>query len=245
MNRAFSLDEDASAQLKRDELYPLIDFKVSEENEHCLFKSPAKLYRFTNSEWKDHGPGLVSILEISSPKRWRILMRRDGTLKICLNHYIVFQMNLLPRGDSGRCFCWMTLNEFSDGVSKQEILAIKFHTFEAANNFKRIFEECVQFANDAHKDIKDKSIEKKITDKSVSPSVLSERSAKSVKENKGNMDRDKNEDLSGKLDKDEGIPRKEALLSGEDIETKASKGAFTGLDKNFAGSPDVKPQKMR
>lgn len=44
--------------------------------------SPAKLYRYTSSEWKDHGPGLVSILEISSPKRWRILMRRDGTLKV-------------------------------------------------------------------------------------------------------------------------------------------------------------------
>ncbi|VUZ50523.1 unnamed protein product [Hymenolepis diminuta] len=227
-----SLDEDASAQLKRDELYPLIDLKVPEENEHCLFKSPAKLYRYANSEWKDHGPGLVSILEISSPKRWRILMRRDGTLKVCLNHYIVFQMNLIPRGDSGKCFCWMTLNEFSDGVSKQEILAIKFRTFEAANNFKRIFEECVEFARDDQKDIMDKSIEKKIKDKSVSPSVVGKKSAISVKENYGNVDCDKKGDLSGKSDKNEGILRKETLLSGEDIETKVLFNSFTNVQLN-------------
>lgn len=85
----------------------------------------------------------------------------------------------------------------------------------------------MEFAKDAQN-----SIEKKITDKSVSPSTVSKKSAKSVKENNGNVDPDKIEDLCGKSDKNEGIPRKETLLSGEGIETKVLFNNFTNVQLN-------------
>lgn len=100
-------------------------------------------------------------------------------------------MRLIPLGDSGRCFSWVALNEFSDGVSKQQILAAKFHTFEAVNNFKRIFDECVEFARDSQKDLKSKSSKRKITVKPTYPSALG-------KENKDNLDSGKKEKLDGK-----------------------------------------------
>nr|CDS33754.1 E3 SUMO protein ligase RanBP2 [Hymenolepis microstoma] len=100
-------------------------------------------------------------------------------------------MSLIPLGDSGRCFSWLTLNDFSDGDSKQQILAAKFRTFEAANNFKRIFNECVEFARDAQKDLKNKS-SKKITDRPTYLSALG-------KENKENVDSGKKGNLSKEI----------------------------------------------
>ncbi|VDN96644.1 unnamed protein product [Rodentolepis nana] len=147
--------------------------------------SPAKLYRHSNSEWKDHGPGLLRIIESSSPRRFRILMRRDGTLKVIFI--------------AGRCFSWLTINEFSDGVSKQQILAAKFRDFEAANNFKRIFDECVEFANGSQKDLTNKSGNKMIKVKPTYPSGLD-------KENRESVDSNKKENLSSKSPSKEILP---------------------------------------
>ena len=51
----------------------------------------AKLYRFETSgdenEWKERGVGEVKILKHGGRGTYRILMRRDKTLKICANHY--------------------------------------------------------------------------------------------------------------------------------------------------------------
>lgn len=54
----------------------------------------AKLFRFETSgdenEWKERGVGEVKILKHSDSGRYRVLMRRDKTLKICANHYSEF-----------------------------------------------------------------------------------------------------------------------------------------------------------
>jgi len=54
----------------------------------------AKLFRydFTSDphEWKERGTGDVKILKNADKDTYRILMRRDKTLKICANHYSEF-----------------------------------------------------------------------------------------------------------------------------------------------------------
>ena len=56
-----------------------------------LFCRRAKLFRYDFStephEWKERGTGDVKILKNSDKDTYRILMRRDKTLKICANHY--------------------------------------------------------------------------------------------------------------------------------------------------------------
>jgi len=54
----------------------------------------AKLFRFETSgeenEWKERGVGEVKILKNSDKGKYRVLMRRDKTFKICANHYSKF-----------------------------------------------------------------------------------------------------------------------------------------------------------
>jgi E3 SUMO-protein ligase RanBP2 len=54
-----------------------IDVKTGEEDEATLFESRAKLYRFTASEWKERGLGVIKILQHNVTGRIRVLMRRE------------------------------------------------------------------------------------------------------------------------------------------------------------------------
>ena len=53
----------------------------------CTVCRRAKLFRFDKdtNQWKERGTGEVKILK-SVEDKLRLLMRRDGTLKICCNH---------------------------------------------------------------------------------------------------------------------------------------------------------------
>ena len=52
----------------------------------------AKVYRYfvdkeDGSMWKERGVGDVRLMKNKEGGTYRVLMRRDQTLKICLNHY--------------------------------------------------------------------------------------------------------------------------------------------------------------
>ncbi|CAH8460122.1 unnamed protein product [Schistosoma haematobium] len=55
----------------------------SEENEECLFKQRAQLFRFDTiddpPEWKERGVGVLKILRNRTSGCYRLLMRRDRT----------------------------------------------------------------------------------------------------------------------------------------------------------------------
>lgn len=56
----------------------------------------AKLFRYASDgdppEWKERGVGDVKILKHRVSGLFRLLMRRDKTLKICANHYRQYQV---------------------------------------------------------------------------------------------------------------------------------------------------------
>ncbi|KAF8569040.1 hypothetical protein P879_09111 [Paragonimus westermani] len=60
----------------------------AEENETCVFKRKAKLYRYDRAEdppeWKERGAGFVKILSHLQTGQYRLLMRRDKTFKVIL-----------------------------------------------------------------------------------------------------------------------------------------------------------------
>lgn len=124
---------------------PEVQVSTNEENEIEFLKLRAKLYRFDGKadppEWKERGTGELKILRHKENNSFRIVMRRDKTLKVCANHFITPWMDLKPSVGSERAFIYTVLADFADEQSKSECLAVKFGTVDNANIFKTKFED--------------------------------------------------------------------------------------------------------
>lgn len=77
-----------------------------------------------------------SILKIFSVVR--LLMRREQVLKICLNHYISSDLELMPKDE--KTWMWHA-QDFSEGVLAPEKFACRFKTAEIAADFAAAVEE--------------------------------------------------------------------------------------------------------
>ncbi|KAJ1501558.1 hypothetical protein HMI54_006667 [Coelomomyces lativittatus] len=109
-----------------------VETKTLEEDETPIFKMRGKLFRFdrAGTEWKERGIGNVRLMLHNTTGKVRVLMRREKTLKICANHYLMDSMKLQPNVDSDRSWVWNAMGDFSDGESKNEMLAIRFANAE-------------------------------------------------------------------------------------------------------------------
>ncbi|NXL32721.1 RBP2 ligase, partial [Glaucidium brasilianum] len=131
---------------------PEVEVKSGEEDEEILFKERAKLYRWDRdaTQWKERGVGEIKILFHTQKKYYRVLMRRDQVLKVCANHVITKEMNLVSSDTSNNALIW-TATDYADGEVKVEQLAVRFKSQEMANSFKRRFEECQQSLSELQK----------------------------------------------------------------------------------------------
>ncbi|KAI1247492.1 single stranded nucleic acid binding protein [Eutypa lata] len=118
-----------------------VETKTNEESEEQLFKMRAKLFKFIRetSEWKERGTGDVRLLKHKENGKTRLVMRRDKTLKVCANHYIVPDMKLSPNVGSDRSWVWNAAADVSEGEPEAVTLAIRFGNPENANSFKDAF----------------------------------------------------------------------------------------------------------
>jgi len=124
-----------------------VDLSNNEDEEKELYKMRAKLYRwFVDDEeggmWKERGVGDVRILKNEKANTSRVLMRRDKTLKLCLNHFIISNMEIKDHASNDKALLWSTPADYADGESKPETLCIRFGKSESAVDFKAKFEEC-------------------------------------------------------------------------------------------------------
>jgi len=157
-----------------------IDISKQEENETEIFIRRAKLYRYhidteDGATWKERGIGDVKIMKHKTNGTYRLLMRRDKTLKICANHFLTSGMKIMPHASSDKALVWTTAADFADGTSSEETLCIKFGKPESATEFKEKFEECVKS-------------EKNNQDNKDSDKLADELSTLKVKEEKDNND---------------------------------------------------------
>ncbi|NXW54105.1 RBP2 ligase, partial [Eurystomus gularis] len=131
---------------------PEVEVKSGEEDEEILFKERAKLYRWDRDaiQWKERGVGEIKILFHTQKKYYRVLMRRDQVFKVCANHIITKEMNLVPSDTSNYAFIW-TATDYADHEGKVEQFAVRFKNQEMANSFKRRFEECQQSLSELQK----------------------------------------------------------------------------------------------
>jgi len=118
-----------------------VETKTNEEQEEQVFKMRAKLFKFDREtrEWKERGTGEVRLLQHRENQKTRLVMRRDKTLKVCANHYIVPDMKLSPNVGSDRSWVWNAAADVSEGEPEAQTLAIRFANSENANKFKDAF----------------------------------------------------------------------------------------------------------
>ncbi|KAL8675006.1 MAG: hypothetical protein Q9168_000601 [Polycauliona sp. 1 TL-2023] len=123
-----------------------VDTKTNEESEEQTFKMRAKLFRFDRDsrEWKERGTGDVRLLKHKENAKTRLVMRRDKTLKVCANHYVVPNMHLEPNVGSDRSWVWNAAADVSEGEPEASTLAIRFANSENANLFKDAFVKAQQ-----------------------------------------------------------------------------------------------------
>lgn len=75
-------------QLLIQPILPIVDVKTGEEDEECIFKIRAKLFRWRNNEWKERGIGDLKLLRNKTSKKIRLIERQDKTLKPVANFII-------------------------------------------------------------------------------------------------------------------------------------------------------------
>ncbi|EMC98197.1 hypothetical protein BAUCODRAFT_32195 [Baudoinia panamericana UAMH 10762] len=123
-----------------------VDTKTNEELEEQTFKMRAKLFKFDRDsrEWKERGTGDVRLLKHRENGKTRLVMRRDKTLKVCANHYVVPDMKLSPNVGSDRSWVWNAAADVSEGEPEAQTLAIRFANSENANLFKEAFMKAQQ-----------------------------------------------------------------------------------------------------
>ncbi|KAI9720985.1 MAG: single stranded nucleic acid binding protein [Chrysothrix sp. TS-e1954] len=118
-----------------------VETATNEEKEEQTFKMRAKLFRFdrTTTEWKERGIGDVRLLKHKENGKTRLVMRREKTLKVCANHYVVPDMKLSPNVGSDRSWVWNAAADVSEGEPEAQTLAIRFANSDFANQFKEAF----------------------------------------------------------------------------------------------------------
>ncbi|KAI9779747.1 MAG: Ran GTPase-binding protein yrb1 [Geoglossum umbratile] len=118
-----------------------VEVKTNEEQEEQTFKMRAKLFKFDREhrEWKERGTGDVRLLKHKENGKTRLVMRRDKTLKVCANHYVVPDMKLSPNVGSDRSWVWNAAADVSEGEPEAQTLAIRFANSDNANLFKEAF----------------------------------------------------------------------------------------------------------
>uniref|UniRef100_A0A1B0ADY0 RanBD1 domain-containing protein n=1 Tax=Glossina pallidipes TaxID=7398 RepID=A0A1B0ADY0_GLOPL len=109
-----------------------IKVKTGEEEEESLYAHRAKLYRFTDGEWKERGIGNVKILRHKETKRLRVIMRRDQVLKICLNHNLNEDVDYKRKDHKSWLF---VVNDFSEEAIELQKLSLRFKNKEIADKF--------------------------------------------------------------------------------------------------------------
>jgi len=140
------------AQVEFQPLVKLEEVKTQtmEEDEEVLFKIRAKLFRWESDSWekeikmwKERGTGDVKFLQNKETKKVRLLMRREKTMKICANFFVLPGTALKENAGSDRSWVWQCI-DFSEEKSEVSTLAIRFANSENAQKFKEFFEMAVE-----------------------------------------------------------------------------------------------------
>ena len=171
-----SRDEDYSKEYEPVVRLAEVKTETGEEDEIVLYKVRAKLFRFSKelNEWKERGTGDVRILKHKESNKIRLVMRREKTLKICLNHYVNPVVDLAENVGSDRSWVWHGV-DYADGERDEALLAIRFKDSTNACAFKDAYDDArnhmriLRNGDILDKEVKDNETEKDTTKEETAP----------------------------------------------------------------------------
>ena len=140
--------DDEADNLYFEPIIPLpdkVDVKTGEEEEATLYSHRAKLFRYTDGEWKERGVGDIKILKHSGTGKVRLLMRREQVLKICLNHFITQSLVAQFKEKDTKSWTWAA-QDFSEGELESMTFALRFKTPEISAEFKKALDDAAKDA---------------------------------------------------------------------------------------------------
>jgi hypothetical protein len=112
-----------------------------DENNDCiLFVANANLFcRQQGCKWQERAEGELKILENTTSKRVRIIVRQAKTMEVRANHRIVAGMRLVAATYSDNAYVWLAPNDVSDGEATEQTFLVEFDTPGIAQDFKAVF----------------------------------------------------------------------------------------------------------
>ncbi|XP_045529661.1 E3 SUMO-protein ligase RanBP2 [Pieris brassicae] len=137
------VSDDEGASIHFSPVIPMpdkIDVVTGEENEDELYGHRAKLFIFTNTEWKERGLGIIKILKNKQSGNLRVLMRREQVHKICLNHNLSPDVIYKPKDEKTWFFA---ANDFSEGELQLQQFCIRFQNKTIALEFKNEIDKAI------------------------------------------------------------------------------------------------------
>ncbi|CAH2099768.1 unnamed protein product [Euphydryas editha] len=149
LNKSRTLSEKSNTSIENYD--PCPDFKpiiplpaevkitTGEEDELVIFSARAKLFRFTDKQWKERGIGEMKLLKHKVTGKVRVLMRREQVHKICANHIILPEMEIKPMKNETKAYFWVA-NDFAEETVILEKFCIRFKTADIAKDFFDTFE---------------------------------------------------------------------------------------------------------
>lgn len=95
--------------------------------------------------WKERGTGDLHMMrdtlaEDPAMRKIRLLMRREQTLKTCLNHFVNGAVQLTENVGSDRSWVWSAV-DYADGEADACSLAVRFANTEQATKFKAAYDD--------------------------------------------------------------------------------------------------------
>lgn len=105
-------------------------------------------------EWKERGIGKMKMTWNPESCKVRLVMRREQVLKVCCNHFLAKDMQLLPISSSDRSWTWVA-QDYSEGTLSTETFAIKFKTPDEAAVFREKWLELQQAMDESNHYSKD------------------------------------------------------------------------------------------
>lgn len=214
-----------------------VDIKTLEENEEEIIKLRAKLFRYivgqhdTAPEWKERGIGDVKILKSREKAAYRLVMRREKTLKVCANHFLNKDMELKPNCGSDRAWVWNVSADYADEEPRKETLAIRFANAENAKKFKEAFDKCKEKLTSNKCDVESEKLANELESLKVNDVTA-----------KGETDEDQEHKETDKDDQETDKDYQQAESTqdnteGETSETKNDTDTTTPSDKTQESSP--------
>lgn len=135
-------EEEAKGDWKPLVELPEVVLSTGEEGMDCIFKTRAKLYRWSDEQWKERGVGDCKLMRHVETNKVSLIMRQDQTKKVIANFVLEEDplCQLLSHAGSDKAWVWMT-HDFSEDESVRTRFALRLTKVEEAQRFKDAFKE--------------------------------------------------------------------------------------------------------